>query len=102
MSAGAALPLEPGDLVAGRFEVDRVLGKGGMGVVFSAVDMEGGEVGERVAIKCLLPELCDNPDLVTRFVREGQATTRLQSRHVARIFELGTLGSGIPFMVMEQ
>ncbi|MEO7328717.1 MAG: protein kinase, partial [Minicystis sp.] len=99
MSGGSALPLSPGDLVAGRFEVDHVLGRGGMGVVFSAVDAERGAL---VAIKCLLPELCENADLVTRFVREGQATTRLHSEHVARVFEIGTLASGIPFLVMEQ
>ena len=98
MSAEATLPLSPGDLVAGRYEVDRVLGVGGMGAVFAAVDRR---TGERVALKCLLPIYCENVDVITRFLREGSATMRLKSEHIARVSATGALDSGVPYIVME-
>jgi serine/threonine protein kinase len=98
MSAEATLPLAPGDLVAGKYEVDRVLGVGGMGAVFAAVDRS---TGERVALKCLLPMFCENVDVITRFLREGSATMRLQSEHIARVSATGALDSGVPYIVME-
>src|SRR6185369_1660327 len=98
MSAEATLPLAPGDLVAGKYEVDRVLGVGGMGAVFAAVDRT---TGERVALKCLLPIFCENVDVITRFLREGSATMRLQSEHIARVSATGALDSGVPYIVME-
>ena len=98
MSAEATLPLAPGDLVAGKYKVDRVLGVGGMGAVFAAVDRA---TGERVALKCLLPIFCENIDVITRFLREGSATMRLQSEHIARVSATGALDSGVPYIVME-
>ncbi|MFS8068663.1 MAG: serine/threonine-protein kinase [Byssovorax sp.] len=98
MSAEAKLPLAPGDLVAGKYEVDRVLGVGGMGAVFAAVDRA---TRERVALKCLLPIFCENVDVITRFLREGSATMRLQSEHIARVSATGALDSGVPYIVME-
>src|SRR5512132_1194640 len=98
MSAEVTLPLAPGDLVAEKYEVDRVLGVGGMGAVFAAVDRT---TGERVALKCLLPTFCENVDVITRFLREGSATMRLQSEHIARVSATGALDSGVPYIVME-
>lgn len=98
MSAEATLPLAPGELVAGKYQVDRVLGVGGMGAVFSAVDLT---TGERVALKCLLPIYCENVDFITRFLREGRATMRLKSEHIARVSATGALDSGVPYIVME-
>jgi len=98
MSADATLPLAPGELVAGKYQVDRVLGVGGMGAVFSAVDLV---TGERVALKCLLPIYCENVDVITRFLREGRATMRLKSEHIARVSATGALDSGVPYIVME-
>ena len=98
MSAGVTLPLRPGELVAGKYRVDRVLGVGGMGAVFAAEDQA---TGERVAIKCLLPVFADNHDVMTRFLREGSATMRLQSPHIAQVSSTGTLDDGVPYIVME-
>jgi serine/threonine-protein kinase len=98
MSAEVTLPLTPGELVAGKYLIDRVLGVGGMGAVFAAADQV---TGERVAIKCLLPIFADNPDVRTRFLREGSATMRLQSEHIAQVSGTGTLDDGVPFIVME-
>jgi serine/threonine-protein kinase len=104
MSAEAALPLRPGDVVAGRYEIDRVLGVGGMGAVFAAHDRLAARHlpgGGRVAIKSLLPEHLVHADVVARFAREARATRRLKSDHVARVIDDGVLASGLPFMVME-
>src|SRR4051812_47774503 len=98
MSAEVTLPLAPGDRVAGKYEVDRVLGVGGMGAVFAARSVA---TGEPVAIKCLLPIYCENVDVITRFLREGRATMRLKSEHIARVSDTGALQTGVPYIVME-
>ncbi len=98
MSAEATLPLHRATWWQGEYEVDRVLGVGGMGAVFAAVDRA---TGERVALKCLLPTFCENVDVITRFLREGSATMRLKSEHIARVSATGALDSGVPYIVME-
>ena len=98
MSAEASGPLRPGDVVEGRYQVDRLLGMGGMGVVVAAFDLV---TGARVAVKSLLPELCALDEVVARFHREARATIRLQSEHVTRVFATGSLPNGAPFIVME-
>ncbi|MBN2195002.1 MAG: protein kinase [Polyangiaceae bacterium] len=91
-------PVGPGDILAGKYLVERVLGEGGMGVVVSAIHQQ---LGQRVAVKFLLPEFCAHAEPVARFLREAQAAVRVQSEHVARVIDVGTLESGAPFMVME-
>src|SRR5260370_39836588 len=58
-------------------------------------------LGHRVAIKILIPELCQREEAVARFLREARAAASLLSEHVARVLDVGTLGDGAPFMVME-
>jgi eukaryotic-like serine/threonine-protein kinase len=89
---------EPGEIVAGKYVVERTLGEGGMGFVLAATHRH---LDQRVAIKCLLPELADDPEIVARFLREGQAATKIRSEHVVRVLDVGTLDSGAPFLVME-
>lgn len=91
-------PVAPGDLLAGKYVVERVLGEGGMGVVVAATHRQ---LGQRVAVKFLLAEFCQHPEAVARFLREAQAAVRIQSEHVARTIDVGTLESGAPYMVME-
>ena len=91
-------PLSEGDLIAGKYLVERVLGDGGMGVVVAARHLE---LGERVALKFLLPEAAQNPEARVRFVREARAAVRIKGEHVARVFDVGTRDDGIPFIVME-
>ena len=98
MSAGATLALQPGDVVGERYEVERVLGVGGMGAVVAARDRQG---GRSVAIKALLTEQAAQGDVVARFARECRATARLESEHVTRVFDTGALPTGVPYMVME-
>jgi eukaryotic-like serine/threonine-protein kinase len=87
-----------GEVLAGKYRIERVLGTGGMGHVVAATHIH---LGERVAIKFLLPEVLENQEAVTRFMREAQAAVRIKSEHVARVTDVGTLDNGAPYMVME-
>jgi serine/threonine protein kinase len=91
------LPLALGQVVANKYRVDRVIGRGGMGVVFAATDTT---LDRRVAMKVLARGAAENADAVERFLREGRAAVKLTSDHVTRVFEVGRDG-GVPFMVME-
>jgi len=91
----------PGDVIAGKYRVERVVGTGGMGVVLSARHVA---LGQSVAIKLLrlAPDETDrHGEARARFLREGQAAARLASDHVVRIQDVGTTDDGQPFMVME-
>ena len=88
----------PGDTFAGKYVIDGVCGRGGLAVVLSA--MHPG-LGQRVAIKMLLPEWSNDFDVVERFLREGRAATRIRSQHVVRVFDVGTLENGAPYLVLE-
>jgi len=90
--------LEIGDLVAEKFRIERVLGRGGMGYVMAARHVG---LGHQVAIKILVPELRQCEEAVARFLREARAAASLLSEHVARVLDVGTLGDGAPFMLME-
>ena len=91
-------PIHIGDLVAGKYRVDRVLGEGGMGVVVAATHEQ---LEQRVALKYLLPALVSNVEVVRRFLREARAAVKIQSEHVARVLDVGATESGTPYMVME-
>jgi serine/threonine protein kinase len=90
--------LREGDVLAGKYRVEKVLGEGAMGVVVAAMHVH---LGERVALKFLKPELTGNQEIVARFLREAQAAVRIKGEHIARVSDVGTLESGAPYMVME-
>jgi len=96
--------IEPGTVLLDKYRVQNNLGVGGMGVVVAAEHLQ---LGHKVAIKFLLPELTSNPMLMQRFVNEAKAATRINSEHVARVVDVGTLTgpeygeNGVPYMVME-
>jgi serine/threonine-protein kinase len=73
--------IHPGDLLAG-YRVTVLLGRGGMGEVWAAVDPAG---TREVAIKILLPRAALKPDLVRRFEREARAVASIQSPYVCRL-----------------
>jgi serine/threonine-protein kinase len=91
-------PVQPGDILAGKYRVDRVLGMGGMGVVVAATHLD---LQEPRAIKFMLPSALPDGEAVERFLREARATSRLRSEHVARVYDVGRLDNGAPYMVME-
>jgi tRNA A-37 threonylcarbamoyl transferase component Bud32 len=88
-----------GDVLAGRYAIEGVIGQGGMGVVLAARHTV---LGQRVAVKFLLPELAKRqPEAAERFVREARAAIHLKSEHVARVMDVGTEANGAAYMVME-
>jgi serine/threonine protein kinase len=98
MSDPTAQPFSPGEVLAGKYRVERVLGQGGMGVVLAAMHIH---LEERVALKLMLAGASINSEAVGRFVREARAAARLESAHVAKVSDVGTLDDGRPYMVME-
>ncbi|HEX3697975.1 MAG TPA: protein kinase [Polyangia bacterium] len=91
-------PVKEGEILAGKYRVGRTLGQGGMGIVVAATHIQ---LEQRIALKLLLPSVLEYPDVVTRFTREAQAAAKIQGEHVSRVLDVGSLESGIPFMVME-
>ncbi|MBI5537412.1 MAG: protein kinase [Deltaproteobacteria bacterium] len=87
-----------GQILAGKYRVEKVIGEGGMGVVVAARHLQ---LDEFVAIKFLLPEVAQNPEAVERFAREARASIKIKSEHVVRVMDVGTMEGGIPYMVME-
>jgi len=92
-------PVSPGEIVAGKYRVERLLGVGGMGVVVSARHTTLDRV---VAIKFLVVNCYATPEeSAARFLAEARAAASIESDFVCRVFDVGTLDSGVPFMVME-
>jgi len=89
--------VRPGDVIAGKFKVERVLGEGGMGYVVAAKHLQ---LGQMVALKFMRDEVC-TPAYKSRFLREARNTVRLKSKHVSRVLDVGALDGGAPYMVME-
>ena len=93
-----AAGVREGDVLAGKYRVERVLGVGGMGVVVVAHHLQ---LDEKVALKFLLAEALGDSEAVIRFVREARAAVKIKSEHVARLIDVGQLENGSPYMVME-
>lgn len=87
-----------GELFLGKYRIESLVGSGGMGAVYAAVDTD---LERRVAIKVLLPEIARAPAAAARFVREGRAAARVEGEHVARVFAAGRTSAGVPYMVLE-
>jgi len=90
--------LQPGTILLEKYRVERVLGKGGMGIVVAVRHIQ---LGELFAIKILLPESRDQPEALERFLREARASAKLKGEHVARVHDIGKLPDGTPYMLME-
>jgi serine/threonine-protein kinase len=89
--------LNLGDILDGKYRVERLVGQGGMGQVFAATHVA---LGQQVAIKIMLAEKAENEDSVERFLHEARAAVMLKSSHVARVYDVGTT-RGSPYIVME-
>jgi hypothetical protein len=97
-ASGAVSGVEIGQILAGKYRVDGILGAGGMGVVVAAHHLQ---LDERVALKFLLPAALGNQEARMRFEREARAAVKIKSEHVARVSDVGTLENGSPYIVME-
>jgi predicted Ser/Thr protein kinase len=78
-------------------EIERVLGEGGMGVVYKAVQKQ---LGRTVALKVLSPALASDPSFVERFTREARALAQLSHPNIVAVHESG-VHDGVPYLVME-
>jgi serine/threonine-protein kinase len=87
-----------GTTVAGKYRVDRLIGRGGMGAVFQAANLA---IGKRVALKFLDHEAARNGEACQRFQREAEAAGMAESAHIVQIFDSGVTERGLPFLVME-
>lgn len=88
-----------GTLVSGRYEIDAVLGKGGMGTVYGAHDRQ---LGRRVALKVLHDADALDDVAVARFQREARLLGKVGHPNLCTIFDVGTLDKGVPYIVMER
>ncbi len=87
-----------GEVIGGKYVVERVLGIGGMGAVVAARHLQ---LGQRVALKFLLSDAARQADAAQRFLREGRAAAAIENDHIARVSDFGTLPNGAPYLVME-
>jgi serine/threonine-protein kinase len=88
----------PGAVLLGRYHIEAEIGVGGCSLVLRARDHA---LDQPVAIKILRTDVGFARDMETRLMREARAIAQLTSEHVVRIFDVGTLESGAPFLVME-
>jgi tRNA A-37 threonylcarbamoyl transferase component Bud32 len=93
---GPGLPA-PGDTIASKYQIVRVLGSGAMGVVYEAIHAR---LRQRLAIKVLRPDV-SSTDVLRRFEREAHASAQLRSVHAARVIDVDSLPNGLPYIVME-
>jgi serine/threonine protein kinase/tetratricopeptide (TPR) repeat protein len=94
---GETAELEPGTVLAGRYEIRTVLGTGGMGSVYRAHDRE---LDRLVALKVIRPELARNPAIVDRFKQELRLSHKVTHRNVVRMYDLAE-DAGMRFVTME-
>src|SRR4051794_39799677 len=87
-----------GQLIDKKYRIVRLLGEGGMGAVYEG---ENVRIHHRVAIKVLHAGIATRGDVVERFEREAQAAGKIGSDHIVEVFDLGELGNGARYMVME-
>lgn len=88
----------PGDLVSGKYRIVRLIGDGGMGVVYEA---RHEVLGSSVALKFLHAELAKRPGLTQRFLQEARVSATIQSPHVTHVTDVDTAQDGSPYLVME-
>jgi serine/threonine-protein kinase len=89
----------PGTVLLGKFRVERVLGRGAMGIVISATNIG---LDQQVAIKFMLPGKGHDAERHERFMREARIAARLTNQHIAKVLDVGRVEDlGVPFLVME-
>jgi serine/threonine protein kinase len=87
-----------GDVLAGKYRVDKILGIGGMGMVVQAMHLD---LDQKVALKFMLPQALESPEASARFMREARAAGKLTGEHICRVIDVGRFASGAPYIVME-
>src|ERR1700735_4643673 len=87
-----------GEVIDGKYQIERLLGEGGMGAVAKATHLLR---RAPVALKFMSPAVLSMQGAVERFVNEGVAASQIDSDHVVKVFDVGRLPNGAPYLVME-
>ncbi len=90
--------MKPGDIVDGKYELVRLIGKGGMGSVW---EVRHTRTKQRLALKLLLSEMENESAAIDRFIQESQAAAAIGSDHIIFVTDAGDTADGTPYMVME-
>jgi serine/threonine-protein kinase len=90
--------MSPDTVIGGKYRIDQMIGRGGMGSVWSAVHLG---LGQRVAIKLISRRYANSREARHRFDIEAKAAAQLRSRHVVQVFDNGETSDGTPYIVME-
>jgi eukaryotic-like serine/threonine-protein kinase len=90
-----SVPVKAGDILADKYRVERVLGTGGMGVVVAATHLD------LLELRALKFNTLADAEATSRFLREARAAAKLKSEHIAKVYDVGRLDGGAPYMVME-
>jgi serine/threonine protein kinase len=97
--AAVLTTLEPGAVIAGKYRVESLLGRGGMGAVYAATN---DAIGRRVAIKVLVADLQGHAEAQRRFELEAQAAAVIGHPGIVDVLDMGLTEAGEPYIVMEQ
>ena len=101
-SAAAVASAPASDALVGKrvdkYEIVRVIGRGGMGTVYEALNTT---IGKRVAMKFVDAQTAQSKESIARFQREAEAASAVESAHIVEIFDSGVADDGIPYIVME-
>jgi eukaryotic-like serine/threonine-protein kinase len=87
-----------GTVLEGAYRITRLIGEGGMGAVYEAIQLR---LNKRVAIKLMARALTANPDALARFRREAEITSQLGHPHLVNVVDFGQSEAGEPYLVME-
>jgi serine/threonine protein kinase len=91
-------PLHIGQIINGKYRIERQIGRGGMGIVLAATHLQ---LEHLVAIKVMRRDLVMDDRALDRLLLEARSAARIRSEHVARVLDVGTLENGSAFIVME-
>jgi serine/threonine-protein kinase len=103
-SNGRVMPAETqwdarlGTVLEGAYHITRLIGEGGMGAVYEAIQLR---LNKRVAVKLMARQLTANQDALARFRREAEITSRLGHPHLVNVIDFGASEAGEPYLVME-
>jgi serine/threonine protein kinase len=92
------MSLQEGTVISGTYRIDKLIAKGGMGLVYKASHIR---LRRKVAMKVLLPQFIDFKDQITRFLNEALGVADVHHRNIVDIMDVGTTEEGLPFFVME-
>src|SRR5215210_5804429 len=97
-SDGAARDPMVGTVIAGKYRIDALLGRGGMGAVYRATHVM---LNKTVAVKTIKPDLIDSPEMAHRFQRQARAATCLEHPNIVAVYDLGQADDGALYIAME-